>query len=119
MDVYIIFRRNSTSKNPICFVWRMYLVFNKIMSMEFETLSGKIMGYFSIFWNKLDMLSVILFYLAIILRYIPSSDCFCGARIILAVDLSMWFIRTLDLFSAVKQLGPKLVMIGEMVNKIV
>ncbi len=75
------------------------------------------MGYLSIFWNKLDVLSVILFFIAIILRFIPSSDCFCGARILLAIDLSIWFIRTLDIFSAVKQLGPKLVMIGEMVTR--
>ncbi|CAF4413462.1 unnamed protein product, partial [Adineta steineri] len=27
-----------------------------------------------------------------------------------------WYIRTLDMFSAIKRLGPKLVMIGEMVN---
>ena len=85
--------------------------------MDFKTVRGKIMGYFSIFWNKLDILSIVLFYIAILLQYIKSSDCFCGARIILAVDLSIWFIRTLDRFSAVKQLGPKLVMIGEMVNK--
>jgi transient receptor potential cation channel subfamily M protein 2 len=75
------------------------------------------MGYLSIFWNKLDVLSLILFFIAIILRFIPSSDCFCGARILLAIDLSIWFIRTLDIFSAVKQLGPKLVMIGEMVTR--
>jgi hypothetical protein len=35
---------------------------------------------------------------------------------VLAVDLSIWYIRTLEVFSAVKRLGPKLVMIGEMVK---
>ncbi len=85
--------------------------------MHIQTIHGKLMGYLSIFWNKLDVLSLILFFIAIILRFIPSSDCFCGARILLAIDLSIWFIRTLDIFSAVKQLGPKLVMIGEMVTR--
>lgn len=84
--------------------------------MESQTKYGKIMAYLSVFWNKLDALSVILYFLAFILRFIPSSDCFCAARILLAVDLSIWYIRTLDIFSAVKQLGPKLVMIGEMVE---
>lgn len=84
--------------------------------MEFTTVWWKIRGYFSIFWNKLDFLSVLLFFIAIVLRFCHSSECFCTARILLAIDLSIWFIRTLDIFSAVKQLGPKLVMIGEMVH---
>ena len=52
------------------------------------------------------------------LRLLPSSECFCAARIILSVDLTIWFIRSLDIFAAVKQLGPKLVMIGEMVSNL-
>ena len=63
----------------------------------------------------MDMLSVLLYGIAVILRYLPSSDCFCAARILLAIDLSIWYLRTLDIFSAVKQLGPTLVMIGQMV----
>ncbi len=89
-----------------------------MMSMELRTISEKSMGYFSIFWNKLDVLSIVLFFIGVILRFSPSSDCFCAARILFAIDLSIWYIRTLDMFSAVKQLGPKLVMIGEMVKKI-
>jgi hypothetical protein len=46
----------------------------------------------------------------------PTSECFCAARIVLSVDLTIWFMRSLDIFAAVKRLGPKLVMIGEMVN---
>jgi transient receptor potential cation channel subfamily M protein 2 len=76
---------------------------------------GKIVAYFSVFWNKLDVLAISLFIIAFILRFWPTSQCFCAARIILAVDLSIWYIRILDIFAAVKRLGPKLVMIGEMV----
>jgi hypothetical protein len=79
----------------------------------------KIGMYFAMFWNKLDALAIILFFIGCILRFLPISQCFCGARIILAVDLSFWYIRTLDIFSAVKRLGPKLVMIGEMVNSLI
>jgi hypothetical protein len=48
----------------------------------------------------------------------PTSECFCAARIVLSVDLTIWFMRSLDIFAAVKRLGPKLVMIGEMVNNL-
>lgn len=73
-------------------------------------------AYFKIFWNKLDVLAIVLFFVGFVLRFLPSSECFCAARIVLSIDLSIWFIRSLDIFAAVKRLGPKLVMIGEMVS---
>ena len=77
---------------------------------------AKTISYFSVFWNKLDVLAIVLFFIGFVLRFWPTTQCFCIARIVLAVDLSLWYIRTLDMFAAVKRLGPKLVMIGEMVT---
>jgi transient receptor potential cation channel subfamily M protein 2 len=85
------------------------------MSTDLQSMYGKMVVYFSVFWNKLDVLGISLFLIAFVLRFWPTNQCFCAARIILAVDLSLWYIRILDIFAAVKRLGPKLVMIGEMV----
>ena len=74
-----------------------------------------ISAYFQVFWNKLDVLAIALFIVGFTLRFIPATECFCAARIVLSVDLTIWFMRSLDIFAAVKRLGPKLVMIGEMV----
>lgn len=74
------------------------------------------MAYFKSFWNQLDVLAIILFFVGFTLRFFPTSECFCAARIVLSFDLAIWFIRSLDMFTAVKRLGPKLVMIGEMVK---
>lgn len=84
--------------------------------MKIRSIPRKIEVYLAIFWNKLNALCILLFFIGCILRFIPSNGCFCSARIILAVALSLWYIRSLDVFSAVKILGPKLVMIGEMVK---
>lgn len=84
--------------------------------MEAKSLYWKFVVYFDVFWNKLDALALVLYIIAFILRFLPLSNCFCGARILLALDLTLWYIRTLDMFSAIKRLGPKLVMIGEMVK---
>ena len=73
-------------------------------------------AYFEVFWNKLDVIALILFAVGFTLRFIPSSECFCAARIALSIDLTIWFIRSMDLFAAMQRLGPKLVMIGEMVQ---
>ena len=115
----LIPRPHPSRSEMFLIVWMIILFFEEIrqiLSIEFPTLSEKIQGYFSIFWNQMDVLSVVLFFIALILRYRQSSQCFCAARILLAIDLSIWYIRTLDIFSAMKQLGPKLVMIVEMVT---
>lgn len=71
--------------------------------------------YIRVFWNRLDVLAIVLYFVGFSLRFINSGQCFCAARIILAVDLTIWFMRILHIFTAVKRLGPKLVMIQEMV----
>ena len=78
---------------------------------------GKLMIHFSVFWNQLDAIAISLFSIAFVLRWLPFSVCFSTARTLLAVDLSLWYIRTLEMFSAIQRLGPKLVMINEMVNR--
>ncbi len=88
------------------------------MSKEVESMYEKLVTYFSVFWNQLDVSAIFLFFVAFILRWFPYSPCFSAARILLAIDLSIWYIRTLDVFSAIKRLGPKLVMISEMVIQI-
>ena len=84
--------------------------------MEARSLGRAFIVYFDVFWNKLDAIALILFYIGFTLRFLPYGQCFCAARIILAMDLTVWFIRSLDLFAAVKRLGPKLVMIESMVD---
>ncbi|CAF1659112.1 unnamed protein product, partial [Adineta steineri] len=88
----------------------------QIRAKKTHSMYGKLQSYFTILWNKLDTFAIILFFITCILRFLPVSGCFNIARTILAIDLSIWYIRTLDIFSAVKRLGPKLVMIGEMVH---
>ena len=73
------------------------------------------MAYLGVFWNVLDLIAIFGFLIGFALRFIPAENSFCAARIVLSVDLAMWYLRLLDIFAAVKQLGPKLVMIGEMV----
>ncbi|CAF1106758.1 unnamed protein product, partial [Didymodactylos carnosus] len=88
----------------------------QLCTMEAQTIRGRIFTYLSEIWNKLDVLVITLFFIGFILRLIPVEGCFNAARIVLSIDLSIWYMRTLDIFAAVKRLGPKLVMISEMVH---
>ncbi|CAF5068235.1 unnamed protein product, partial [Rotaria magnacalcarata] len=86
----------------------------QFFSGEAQSVRNKISAYFGVFWNQLDVVAILLFYVGFALRLLPSAECFCAARIALSVDLTLWFMRTLNIFAAIKRLGPKLVMIGEM-----
>ena len=69
-------------------------------------------------WNILDVIAIGVFVVGIVLRFIPFSQTLDAARLILALDLILFYIRFLDVYSVSKELGPKLVMIGRMVNSI-
>ncbi|CAF4817676.1 unnamed protein product [Rotaria sp. Silwood1] len=88
----------------------------QLWSSEAQTTRNAIVQYFEIFWNELDVLAIILFYVGFILRCLPSTQCYCAARIVWSIDISIWYIRSLEIFAAIKRLGPKLVMISEMIN---
>ncbi|CAF4182954.1 unnamed protein product, partial [Rotaria sordida] len=63
----------------------------------------------------------LLFYIGIILYFRSEnrSDLVTDARIILAIDLELWYLFSLRFVSAIKLLGPKLFMIRNMVNNYV
>ncbi|CAF0905041.1 unnamed protein product [Rotaria sordida] len=110
-------RKRPAATEIILVIWVFTLVCEEIrqlFTIEAQSTRNAVIAYFKTFWNKLDVLALVLFFVGFALRYIPTSQCFCAARIVLSVDLSIWFIRSLDMFAAVKRLGPKLVMIGEM-----
>ncbi|CAF1256388.1 unnamed protein product [Adineta steineri] len=113
-------KRNRPSVTEIILAgWIFTLLCEEIrqfFSLEARTIRNAITAYFEVFWNRLDMLAIVLFFIGFTLRFIPTTECFCAARIVLSVDLTLWFIRSLDFFAAVKRLGPKLVMIGEMAH---
>jgi len=83
---------------------------------------GKLFNYFvtNQFFNMIHLTSYVLFYLGLILRFTNTSseEAFSIAKIVLAYDLEIWFIRSLMFLGIAQQMGPKLVMIRKMVCKI-
>ena len=70
-------------------------------------------------WNILDILIMGLFVVGFVLRLVPSANCpqcLDSARVVLALDLMLFYLRALHIFSVHRQLGPKLVMIQNMVR---
>ncbi|CAF3667461.1 unnamed protein product [Rotaria sp. Silwood1] len=112
-------RNHPAITEYILLVWVTTLLceeMRQLFSSEAQTTRNAIVQYFEVFWNQLDVLAIILFYVGFILRCLPLTECFCAARIVWSIDIAIWYIRSLDIFAAIKRLGPKLVMIGEMMN---
>ena len=80
------------------------------------SLRSKIVSYFTDSWNILDVITVVLFTIGMILRFVPDDNFLEAARVVLSLNLVSFFLRILHIFSVNKQLGPKLVMIRRMVR---
>jgi hypothetical protein len=67
--------------------------------------------------SVLRVSSYLLFYIGLILRftYAADTDQLSAAKIVLAYDLEIWFIRSLVFLGVARKMGPKLVMIRKMV----
>ncbi|XP_052830098.1 transient receptor potential cation channel subfamily M member 2 [Octopus bimaculoides] len=73
----------------------------------------KLVNYISDIWNIVDVITIILFIIGIILRYLHYSDV---ARVVLSLNLISFYFRVLHMFSIHQELGPKLVMIKKMMQ---
>lgn len=75
-------------------------------------MSQKIHQYRTSKWNILDASALLLFLIAFSFRL--NDDTLIEARVLFAIDIFLWIIRLLHVFSISKQLGPYLVMINRM-----
>ncbi|CAF0766794.1 unnamed protein product [Rotaria sp. Silwood1] len=90
----------------------------QFLSQESRSIMGKLSNYFvkNLFSSLIRIASYILFYIGLILRFTHAStdDELSVAKIILAYDLEIWYIRSLAFLGVIRNMGPKLVMIRRM-----
>ena len=79
-----------------------------------KSFADKLSIYFSDTWNLVDSFSLLAFVVAAILRFFDST--YEAARIILSLNIIVFIVRSLQIVSVNRQLGPKLVMIRKMVR---
>jgi transient receptor potential cation channel subfamily M protein 3 len=78
--------------------------------------STKLRAYFADFLNYVQFLAIVFFAAGISIRYVDNNGCYLAARILLALDLIFWFLKYLVCFTFMKSLGPKITMIGKMMQ---
>ncbi|XP_052805159.1 transient receptor potential cation channel subfamily M member-like 2 isoform X2 [Mya arenaria] len=113
------FDRQVNLEEIILMIWVFAITTEEIRQMVMNsstTLSKKIQSYISDTWNKVDTMTIVVFIIGIILRFMPYERTFEAARVVLALNFVTFFLRLLHIFSVHKELGPKLVMIGKMIQ---
>ncbi|WAR12118.1 TRPM3-like protein, partial [Mya arenaria] len=75
------------------------------------------MKYFYDVWNVIDLVSITLFAVGEGLRF--SGCCYTAGNIVLAIDFMFFAVRILHTVSCLEKIGPKLVMIGKMMQDLV
>ncbi|CAF4602126.1 unnamed protein product [Rotaria sp. Silwood1] len=82
------------------------------------TFEGKLESYRRDYFKPMTILAIILFYIGLILRFANagSEDKFMAARIVMAIDLEIWWLRCLSFIIVIPYLGPHLVAIWKMIQ---
>lgn len=85
-------------------------------SSKNKTCLGKFRLWWSSIWNKLDSICIPLFFVAIGLRMSGAPKVARIGQVVYALDLMLWVVRLLDVFTVSKRLGPYVVMIHRMLG---
>ncbi|KAJ8036605.1 Transient receptor potential cation channel subfamily M member 3 [Holothuria leucospilota] len=84
----------------------------QIMENQSKSIRKRILSYLNGYWNMIDLLSISMFAVGTSLRFCKSTRNI--AHVILALDLIVFLLRLLHIFSTNRHLGPKLIMILRM-----
>ena len=87
-----------------------------MVEWEANNLPQRVKGWWSDHWNKLDIVAVLCFAAGNFLRFSPDPLVMEAARDVLAFDLFIFYFRFLEYLTFIKQIGPKVIMIGKMVH---
>ena len=93
-----------------------------MLSQHPKHIYEKVNLYLADAWNFVDIMSLLAFAVASVLRFFPDDfdgNVFEAARIIYILDIILFIVRSLQMFSVSRQLGPKLVMIKTMVSTVI
>ncbi|CAF3724318.1 unnamed protein product [Adineta steineri] len=97
---------------PIPEIWLHVCIWGIIIEeMRQFTFTNSFVEYLNEMSNLIDMTAIIFYLIGFMTRFIVIEEYFMISKIILCLDLILWYVRILHLFAAYEKLGPKLIMI--------
>ncbi|WAR22942.1 TMP2L-like protein [Mya arenaria] len=113
------FNADVSNAEIVLIVWGVSLLTEEIRQILMRPSSAyldKVKSHYTDVWNVTDTMVIVMFFIGVILRLVPrNDDTLDAARVVLAVTFVGFFLRLLHICSIHKQLGPKMVMIGNMI----
>lgn len=101
----------------VLYFWILTIIMEEIRQLAAQqpkTFGDKLSVYFSDTWNLVDTFALLAFVVAACLRFFDST--YEAARIIFSLNIIVFIVRSLQIVSVNRQLGPKLVMIRKMLE---
>ncbi|CAI9735208.1 transient receptor potential cation channel subfamily M member-like 2 [Octopus vulgaris] len=97
------------------FTEEIHQIFKREMMLKknSNSLCSKFVNYIHDIWNVVDVITIILFIIGYVLRFLKLDD---AAKVMLSLNLITFYIRFLYMLSIHRHLGPKLIMIKKMMQ---
>ncbi|XP_072021882.1 transient receptor potential cation channel subfamily M member-like 2 [Amphiura filiformis] len=117
---YIMLSNNFKSTEPPWYEYLLMVWVATFLAEEFRQIAHgdaqkwrlRFKEWFSDYWNQLDFATLLLFGIGTAMRF--NAGLLNAARVVLAFDLFIFYMRLLNSFTIYQHLGPKLIMIGKM-----
>ncbi|KAK3595125.1 hypothetical protein CHS0354_002378 [Potamilus streckersoni] len=87
----------------------------QVVTRDEHSVMFKICSWLRGMWNRFDLLMLIFFLASVILRFVLNEDQFSWTRITYSIALAMYYLRFMQVFFAEKHIGPKVIMIKNMI----
>ena len=91
---------------------------HKFLHVDRSLFKAKVREFFFEMSTVFDLAAIGGFFVAEILRFIPSEKCYLAARILLCINIIFWYLKSMYCYKFLKNVGPKIYMIKEMVRKL-
>ncbi|KAH3857104.1 hypothetical protein DPMN_099703 [Dreissena polymorpha] len=108
-----------TASEYVIWVWTLTLLceeLRQLISSDGSTAIRKLRYWFASYWNQYDMAMFIVGIAAIIARLtVKGDDEFDSVRYLYSLTVAMFYVRSLQGFLVEEKLGPKIIMLGQMI----
>ncbi|KAH3857080.1 hypothetical protein DPMN_099679 [Dreissena polymorpha] len=108
-----------TASEYVIWVWTLTLLceeLRQLISSDGSTAIRKLRYWFASYWNQYDMAMFIVGIAAIIARLtVKGNDEFDYVRYLYSLTVAMFYVRSLQGFLVEEKLGPKIIMLGQMI----
>lgn len=104
----------------VLIVWILTFALEKVREftrIERSMTHAKMREFFFDQSTLFDLAAICGFFIGEILRFIPNQNCYLAARILLCINIILWYMKSMYSYKFLQSVGPKVYMIKKMVSQ--